>query len=75
MIFLSTSALRGCNESLWDRDGLAFPISIQIHVSSPSVKMSVGCSCMQVLGSSFYCFEPKNSPAAAMKKWHGKKIE
>lgn len=59
---------------IWQRI-FTFLYSIQIHVSSTSIKMSVGCSHVQVLHSSSYYLEHKNSPAAATKKWHGKKIE
>lgn len=37
--------------------------------------MSVGCSHVQVLGSSSYYLEHKISLAAPMKKWHGKNTE
>lgn len=47
---------------------IPFPFSIQIHGSSASLRMSVGCSRVQVLGSLSYYLENKISPAAAMNK-------
>lgn len=59
-------------EMVWQRI-IPFPFSIQIHVSSTSLKISVGCSHMQVLAFSSYYLEHKISPAATVKEWHRRK--